>query len=908
MKYAIFFLLGLLLLHSCQSTRNQKNEKTFVIGFSQCTMADRWRETMVKEMQIESDIYADYKIKLLVKDAKNSSEKQITDIKELISQDIDLLIVSPNESKPITPIIEGIYDSGMPVIVIDRKIESEKFTAYIGADNYLIGKEAAKYAAELLFNKGTILEITGLKGSSPAIERKRGFHEVINSIQTIQVRRQIYSNWTEEDAFLRVDSLLQQNTPCFDLIYAHNDYMARGAYKALKKHNLNQIPIIGIDGLYGPEQGINMVNEGILAGTFLYPTGGDLAINVAINILTSHQYAKNNLLKTTRIDRTNAITVMLQAEHIIEQQSKIEKQRDLVSNQKAIITSQQSKLLISYLIAFVLLGIAFIAFYTYYVKNKSNLLLKEKNAKIEKQNAKIIEQRTRLIAMVKIAENATETKMQFFTNISHEFRTLISLISLPVKQLIQEQTKSDSISETLKNIDMNTDRLIELSEEVLDFRKIEKSSYKLNLQLFDIKDIIENRISGFKSLAHEKQIDVVFKGQELLFNFDRRVIEKVFNNILSNAIKYSPKCSQVIVEASVVDEWVRISVEDYGPGIPEDRMNYIFNRFEQFDFTKEANLFGSGIGLAYTKELVAFHNGKLKVQNKPEQGIIFDLFFPHDTTEMLPDPNENYQQILADTGATNKEYTVLVVEDNEHLRQIVKKILLPHYHIMEAVDGKNAMDIIGKQIPDIVISDILMPKMDGIQLCQKIKTTPAIADIPVILLTALATHEATIEGFETGADAYVTKPFNQDVLKARVSNLLKKKERIKEQFYKITTKKSDQSKNFRDKEFLDNVQKSIVKNLEKRDLTIEDIANDMNMSHSTLYRTLKKATGMRSVDFIKLVRLENAARFLLTTNFNVEEVCYLTGFSDPKYFRKCFISQYSKTPSEFRKDNLSINS
>jgi ABC-type sugar transport system substrate-binding protein/DNA-binding response OmpR family regulator len=900
----IFLLSFILTCFACNKIPKKRDENKFVIGFAQCTMADRWRTTMVREMNTEIDIFDKYTIELIIKDANNSNEKQINDIKELISEGIDLLIVSPNESKPVTPIVEEIYNSGIPVIIIDRKIESDKYTAFIGADKYIIGEQAGIFALELLNNSGCVIEIAGLAGSSPTIHRHEGFLESIKQNKNIKVCATLTSDWTEANAFELLDNYLNTKHSPFDLVYAHNDYMALGAYKALKKSKKQHIPIIGIDGLYGPEQGIVMVNEGILAGTFLYPTGGDIAIQVAMNILTQNQYAKNNLLKTTRIDQSNAKTVLLQSDHIIDQQYKIDKQRALVSNQRTIISKQQTRLLLFYLLAFLLASIAFVFVYTFYMKNKSNKILREKNRKIEKQNEQIIDQRNKLIDMVKIAENATETKLQFFTNISHEFRTLISLISLPVKQILEEYKGSTEINETLKNIDQNADRLVELSEEVLDFRKIEKNSYKLNLQPHDLKIVLNNRIEGFVSMAGEKGIKIVFNGKELVFDFDQRIIEKIFNNVLSNAIKYSPRNETILVRFESNEKLVTIIIEDFGPGIPDEKLTSIFNRFEQHDFNKDLNLFGSGIGLAYTQELITFHEGQIKLSNKQNGGLISEITFPYRINSENEEELETEQSQSNYKDVKGEKPTVLIAEDNDHLRRIIKKTLEKDYHVLEAVNGKIALQILEKTIPDIVVSDILMPKMDGIQLCQKIKTTPSIADLPVILLTALATHESTIEGFDTGADAYITKPFNQNILKSRIKNLLQNKERIKEHFYKMSQVKSVNAIGLYDKDFIDEVRKNIEKQIDNQNLTIETIAEKMNMSHSTLYRNLKKATGMRSVDFIKLIRLENAARMLLTTRFNVEEICYLNGFTDPKYFRKCFIKQFEKTPSEFRKNGV----
>lgn len=279
-------------------------------GFSQCTMVDEWREIMVMEMRREIGFRSDYNIEFIVKDANDDNNRQIKDIKELVAAGIDILIVSANEAEQLTATVEEVFNSGIPVVIIDRKINSSKYTAYIGADNLSIGKEAGYFAVELLKGKGKILEITGLEGSTPAIERSLGFKEIISRYPEISIVKTLEGEWLEARTLKLTDSLFYTFTD-FDLIFAQNDFMARAASLSARKHKIKPY-IIGIDGLNTEDGGVSMVLNGAIDGTILYPTGGDKAIELAMSILTNKTYEGNNDLNTFRIDNNNARTIWLQ--------------------------------------------------------------------------------------------------------------------------------------------------------------------------------------------------------------------------------------------------------------------------------------------------------------------------------------------------------------------------------------------------------------------------------------------------------------------------------------------------------------------------------------------------------------------------------------------------------------------
>ncbi|HEX7494371.1 MAG TPA: substrate-binding domain-containing protein, partial [Bacteroidales bacterium] len=387
-KYCLIFFLFLI---GCSYNQDKRFEKKIVIGFSQCTMVDEWRKTIVEEMQREISFYRNYNITFIVKDAHDDNNKQIKDIQDLILKGIDLLIVSPNEAQQLTSTVEEVYDKGIPVIVIDRKINSSKYTAYVGADNLSIGNEAGYFAEELLKGKGNILEITGLAGSTPAIERSKGFHEIIDKYPEIRTTKIIAGEWLEEKTMKITDSLFYAFYD-FNLIFAHNDFMAHAASISAKKHNIKTY-IIGVDGLNTAKGGVNMVLEGFIDGTVLYPTGGDKAIQLALDILTGKPYEKNINLNTYRIDKTNARTIWLQGEQIRSQQQKIDNQVSQVDTLSFSLRRQNTFLVLTNIIILLLVIMVFIIFISLRNKNKLNKALDVMNKTIKMQNNIITKQR-----------------------------------------------------------------------------------------------------------------------------------------------------------------------------------------------------------------------------------------------------------------------------------------------------------------------------------------------------------------------------------------------------------------------------------------------------------------------------------------------------------------------------------
>ena len=461
-------VLPFLLLIACAQPPEEPEKLR--IGFSQPTTADLWRQTMNEEMRREIGFYPEYEIDLIIKDAQDQSEQQIQDIRDLVKLGIDILIVSPNEAAPLTPVVEEVFDQGIPVIVIDRMINSEKYTAYLGGENFDIGKGAAHYAAQLLEGKGKILEITGLKGSTPAIERGKGFYDVLKAYPDIVVES-VEGAWLHDQARAITNDLFYSKKD-YDLIFAYNDPMAYGAYLSAQRHRIKPF-IIGVDGLNTPinrtdiglEGGIDMVLKGYLDGTFFYPTGGDKTIQLALKAFETTPFSKLNYLKTIRIDASNALTLKNQADQINQQQSRIDKQRDQMGEVTFLLKKQNTISFLSMVISGLLVAIAVMTIYYLNKKSKANRLLDLKNKTIHKQTLRITEQRDQLLRVLRMAEEATETKMRFFTNISHDFRNALSLVIHPVDDLMNHK-KDVALKEKLAVVQKNANKLFKLSEEI----------------------------------------------------------------------------------------------------------------------------------------------------------------------------------------------------------------------------------------------------------------------------------------------------------------------------------------------------------------------------------------------------------------------------------------------------------
>ncbi|MBN2864107.1 MAG: substrate-binding domain-containing protein [Bacteroidales bacterium] len=904
-----YLLVILILLSGCVRDIDRNPGKQMVIGFSQCTMIDEWRKAMVEDMGREITFYRDLNIELIVKDAADNNDKQIADINELVSKGIDLLIVSPNEAEPLTPTVERVFSEGIPVIVVDRKINSTKYTAFIGADNLAIGKEAGYFAEELLKGKGKVLEITGLKGSTPARERSAGFHEIIDKLPNITTVKVIEGAWLESRTLELTDSLFRVFND-FNLIFAHNDFMANAASKSARKYNLKPY-IIGVDGMNTPAGGVSMVLNGFIDGTIFYPSGGDKAIQIAIQILTGRSFEKNIDLNTYRIDNTNARTLWLQRQQLNDQQDKIDKQSDQLNIMSDILQKRRTMLLLTYTTIILLVLIVSLILRSWRHKSKMNMILDEKNKTIIKQNEIITKQRDDSLDLLIVAEEARENKLRLFTDLSHELRTVVTLIISPIQDILN-LAHDESVRKKIMILQRSTERLIRLTDGILKFRSIEINKYHLTYFSGNIAQFIANIMETFQEQASKKDITLISEIEnELYAEFDLGVIEKVMYNLLSNAIKFSNRSGVVTVSLKSENSKIVINVKDCGIGIPKNELPFIFNRFYKINnpnYTSEND--NIGIGLALSKELIQLHGGKIAVESVENFGTNFIISIPQFHIKSDSEINNKTNQ-LADlsfdlSSPTDKNKTILVVEDNPDLLLVITDILIKYYNVISAHNGKEGLAVASRKLPDLILSDILMPVMDGMKMCIEIKENPMTCHIPVILLTAIDSEENMIKGFDIGADAYITKPFNEYLLLSNIKSLIESRQKMQQFFCPSPYfRELLQTKDMAEGDFINNCLNYIYENLVNENYTLDNLSKNMNMSRSSLYRKIIEVTKLRPVDFIKKAKLNYAAKLILSNNnWNINEISWKSGFSDAKYFSKCFYHEFGINPSQFSKDYL----
>ncbi|OQP56780.1 two-component regulator propeller domain-containing protein [Niastella populi] len=509
-----------------------------------------------------------------------------------------------------------------------------------------------------------------------------------------------------------------------------------------------------------------------------------------------------------------------------------------------------------------------------------------------------------------------QLKTKFFTNVSHEFRTPLSLIIAPLDRIIK-QTADDEQKKQLNLVQRNAKRLLNLVNQLLDFRKMEVQEVKLHSSIGDIVRFSKDISHSFMDIAEKKEIQFSFSSNidSLEIYFDRDKIEKILFNLLSNAFKYTHNNGVVsiglIYNPPVNNEGegaLAIEVKDTGIGIPADQHEKIFERFFQTNVPESMVNQGTGIGLAITKEFVNLHNGIITVKSEPDKGSCFTVLLPAKkinepavrTTISQVQIQEAEQDITEENQKHGKRKTIIVVEDNEDLRFYLKDNLKGLYHVEEAVNGKEGWEKIKQLNPDLVVSDIMMPLMDGVELAKKIKSETLTAHIPVILLTAMGSEEKQLEGLQAGVNDYITKPFTFEILASRIRNLLAQQKLLQKRFQKqIEVNPSEITVTSVDEKFLQQALEIVEKQLDNPAFSVEDLSREMHMNRVTLYRKVQSLTGRSPLEFIRSIRMKRAARLLEKSGMTIAEVAYEVGFNNPKHFTKFFKEEFNVTPSQY---------
>jgi signal transduction histidine kinase/AraC-like DNA-binding protein/CheY-like chemotaxis protein len=889
--------------------------KKIRIGFSQCVGSDKWRQSMLEGMQRELSFYDN--VELVYRDADNSSTRQIAQIQELLNSHIDLLIVSPNEAKPLTPVIEQTFNQGMPVIVIDRKISSSLYTAYIGGDNYEIGRRIGEYTANYLHGKGRVLEISGLEGSSPAIERNRGFMDALRPYPAIRATK-VYGNWLKEKAKTSLQQLPVDSLAHTDLVFGHNEVMALGAYEYFSSAGITKkTGFIGVDGL--PTIGLLYVGNKTLTATALYPTGGEEAIQTAMAILNHRNFEKENLLQTVIIDSSNVRIMKLQANKIQNQQSEIMRQQKMIEDQRKIYDDQNATLLVILVFLVISLALGFTALYFLRENKKINKDLRQKNEEITLKQQQLLEMSAK-------AEAANEAKLQFFTNISHEFRTPLTLILAPLEDMLKNARHNFTEKQSLKLVQKNVIRLLRLINQLMDFRKIELAKLKLQATENDLIAFTEEIMETFKPVALKRNINfrLVTKEKHLLLWFDVNMLDKVIFNLLSNAFKFTHDNGLIYlyISRAEADNSVTLIVEDNGVGMTPDGVEHAFDLFYNSEITSQQ---GSGLGLSLSKELITLHQGTIGVESTKWKGTRFAIKLPAGSDHLQEQEKlaagdrdhkvYNEEKIfiteldnplpvrelssIPSVGITKQ--TILVIEDNHDLRQFLFTKLSLDYEVYTAENGNTGLQLAYENIPDLLICDIVLPDKDGLQITHQLKNDIRTSHIPIVLLTSKSTIDNQIEGMKSMADAYLVKPFNIDFLFQTIRSVLKNRDLLRDHYTsELPLDKTARTPRKLDRKFINDFTAIVENNVGNQHFGADELCKAMGISRVQLYRKVKALLGCNVNDYIISVRLQKAKYYLSQQELTISEVSYKVGFASAAYFSTVFKSKFQMTPKEFR--------
>ena len=881
-----FLLVWLTLIVLCGCTSSGK-QKRHVIGLSQCMLDDAWREAMINDMRIEASNYDD--VEIIIKDAQNNNETQIQQIRDLIRQKVDVLIISPYQSEPITAVAEEAYRAGIPTIITDRKVNTDQYTSFVGANNYEIGLAAGNYAAHYLPPNAIILEIWGLTQTSPAQERHKGFVDALREREDLSFRK-IEGQWLVDTARMELRKL--EHPEQIDFVYAHNDMMAIAAreyFMAWDSIRGRDLRIIGVDAVAGA--GLEAVEDRRINASFLYPTGGEQVIRTAMRIIQGEPVDKFIPLRTAPVDHQSARTLLLQADQLQKYKQRIEAQRSRIDGLSDRFYFLRNSLGV---ISLLMIGFIALSIYAFYINRK----MRQANRKLISLNAEMKE--------------VTAQKLQFFTNVSHEVRTPLSLILAPLDRLIVSLRESPYASD-LRLIQKNANRLLRVINQILDFRKVEGKQEKLAVREIDLVPFVGEIKSYFDSMASVRAISYTFTSsiKQCTLWIDPDLLERVFFNLLSNA--FTPEGGSVRIELTEEGDRVFIQVIDTGSGIRPANLPHLFDRF----YTEDRSM-GTGIGLHLVKEYIHMHGGEIHVESEPGQRTTFTVclrkgkahFEDSDLMETSVS-HQAYEASRLDDSETKEilsktyPYTILITEDDDEVRCFLERELSLHFKIRTAANGKDALRVLEEEEISLVVSDVMMPEMNGFELCRTIKSQLPFSHIPVILLTALTDERQRIFGITGGADDYIQKPFHTDYVKIKIIHLLQERQKLRE---RLLEKLRDNKLLLSEPEKVESIDDAFLRKFAEQieavyadpEYNVEKLSETLGLSRGHLHRKIKELTGTAPVEFLRTYRLNKATQLLRQNAYTVSEVAYRTGFSSPAYFSKCFKAVYGVTPTEYQ--------
>lgn len=713
----LYVVLLLLVLVSCSDRRT-------VIGVSQCS-DDIWRQKVNREIKIGQYQYKN--VDVVFASADNNGQRQARQIDSLVKSKVDLLVVAPSDVKTVAPAIERAYRAGIPVILYDRMIESTHYTAYIGTDNVAIGKEVADYLAHQLQGRGTVVEITGERGSTPVADRHRGFMQGMKAFPQIQVVT-LEGDWNLAGAKKLMRQYMDAGKPV-DAVFGHNDAEAWGAQQAAKEKNREKkMLFVGIDGLPGENQGVDLVDKGVMTASYIYPTKGETIVPLAMNILQGKPYKRMNYFQSALVTAENAKLIDMQYKEIEGQTANL---NAIYSSINKYMKMYRWQKIISILAVAVVVLLLIMIFY---------------RRKVHREKEKLNKQRKQM----------ADEKIAFFTNVSHQLRTPLTLVSGPLNRLMQADNYTEEQKVLLQLVSRNVGQLETLTADVLNF-----------------KDQVDAMNQATADEASEKEL------------------------------------SQHVLRDSRHQMLLQQDVEELS--------------------------------------------------------------------------------------------TILIVDDNEDIRSYLRVLLAGQYYVIEASDGQNGLRLAKESVPDLIVSDVMMPVMDGLTFCSKIKEDVVTSHIPVILLTARSDESQRIEGYEHGADAYITKPFNDHLLLVRISNLLQaRRQRKNDEAKQMLLVEDIQTDEPGERMFLERFKKAAKSHIGDANLRMDDLGSELSLSKVQMYRKVKALTGKTPAEVLREMRMQKAYSLLKQTDKTISEVAAEVGFAIPGYFSACFKKQFGINPTELR--------
>lgn len=885
--------LAALLIAGCSTP-----DTHYRIGLSQCS-DDAWRTKMNEEMRREMLFYPE--MELRIRSAASDSRQQSLDIDSFIAERVDLLIVSPNEADGLTDAVSRAYDAGIPVIIADRRVHGDKYTAFIGGDNVQVGRLLADYITDARCER--VIELLGLEGSTPAVLRHKGMTERLaergNTIRLIEGR----GNWLREIARDEMIRLLARY-PDVQMVVAQNDQMAIGAWEAAEELLPgNTIRFIGVDALSGEGNGLEAILQGKIEASVSYATEGGLLIQRAAQILNNEPFTRDTVLSAMLIDRDAAAPLnqlYCQESHEVQTISLLQQHINLYT---AEYRQQRTVLWL-----IIVLAVTISLFLFYYLR-------------LYRRHKRLADE---LMQAQQHIEEATRSKLTFFTNVSHDFRTPLTLIADPLHQLTNEPALGEQQHALAQMAYRNTRVLLRLINQVLDFRKYESGMMHAKPSPVDMQQAMQEWTEAFQPLARQRQIHLSYevvqnKEENFVCMLDAEKTERMVFNLIANAFKFTPDGGRVSVRLWRENNCLLFSVTDNGIGIPEAHKKRVFDTFFQLDTTTNAQ--GSGIGLALVRSFAQLQGGSVSVADNPEgKGTVFTVSLPMENQPVSNDrlPATNYATITSDlimtelysngeehndTGESKGEENplpiLLAIDDNADIRAYLRQLFERDYTVLTAANGTTGLQVAVQSVPNVVICDLSMPDMDGLEVCRQLKMNPVTSHIPVLMLTARTLDEQQIEGYTHGADAYVAKPFSADVLRAQIASILENRRRVQMAAIgeRVEAKVEDNKPDPEDL-FVIRFTQLVQERIDDETLNVEDIASQMAMSRTQLYRKLKALTNNSPNELIKEIRMREAKQLLAQGNLSVSEVAYRTGFTSPSYFTKCYTEYFGTLPSK----------